>query len=408
MRSRRPGALILGSDFRALAAVRALGRRGIPSFVVDGEPRSSWLSRYTVSRERWNGAMYGGEFRSYLLDLAQRRNLEGWVLFALQDETVATVAQDAAVLSRWYRLTTPGWEAARLALDKRLTNQLAEAAGVPHPQTWYPADEHELGLLDLTYPVLVKPTLSIWLQQALRRKALWAHDGASLRDAYRTLIQLVPASEILIQEAIPGDGMTQLSAAVFCRDGEVLGAMTARRRRQYPLDLGLSSCYVEAMPMPWLIDTAVLLVRHLGLSGVAELEFKHDLRQGVDKLLDINVRLWGWHGLCAACGLDFAHLLYLQATGQDPEPGSPVYGARWRRLVMDVPAALKEMQTGVSRPAAYVRSFFGTHTVGSVLAIDDPLPAVADAGITAWRVAGHALRRRIEARSHRGGRESQT
>src|SRR2546429_1426193 len=116
---------------------------------------------------------------------------------------------------------------------------------------------------------------------------------------------LGPPGEMGGQEATPGAGRSRVWVALFCAEGTVLGAMTARRLRQYPIDFGLSSCYVEAIPVPGLIDLARRLVREMGLSGVAEVEFKHDEREGTYKLLDINIRLWGWHALCVPCGLDF-------------------------------------------------------------------------------------------------------
>src|SRR5947209_1045321 len=45
-----PGVIVLGSDFKALGVVRSLGRRGIPSVIIDTLPRSAWFSRYVTKR----------------------------------------------------------------------------------------------------------------------------------------------------------------------------------------------------------------------------------------------------------------------------------------------------------------------------------------------------------------------
>jgi predicted ATP-grasp superfamily ATP-dependent carboligase len=124
------------------------------------------------------------------------------------------------------------------------------------------------------------------------------------------------------------------------------------------------------------------------------------VRDGVDKLLDVNVRLWGWHSLCRACGLDFAYMQYREALGDLPGPASPVYGRRWRRLVTDVPAALQEMRRGRLSPRAYLDSL-GGRTVPAVFDLHDPLPALGDLIVAASRSLkpgsrGHA---RIEAGS---------
>ena len=172
--------------------------------------------------------------------------------------------------------------------------------------------------------------------------------------------------------------------AAFCKDGAVVAAMTARRTRQYPADYGVSSTFVEAVPVPGLLEPAQRLIRRLRLSGMVELEFKHDGRDGENKLLDINVRPWGWHTLCLACGLDFPYMQYRDGVGQPLDAASVHYGPRWRRLITDVPAALQEIRARVLTPAGYLRSLPGK-TVPSVLDPRDPLPVVGDLAVALWR-----------------------
>jgi D-aspartate ligase len=394
LRSREPGALVLGSDFRALAAIRALGRRGIPCLVVDDDPRSAWFSRH-AGRRRWRGTMQGEEFLRFLVTLA-RGGLEGWVLFPLQDETVETVARATDLLAAHYRLTTPPWEVARHALDKRLTQRLAASAGVPAPRTWYPDSEDGLG--EVQFPAIVKPASSVRLQRALGRKAFWARDRSELEAALRAAAAVLPRDQLMVQEAIPGGGLTQVSVAAFCHQGQALATMTARRWRQYPIDFGLGSSYVEAVPVPGLEELARAVISRLGLSGACELEFKQDPRDGKFKLLDLNLRLWGWHGLCVACGLDFTHLLYQQALGLEVNPPAPTYGWRWRRLLTDLPAALMEMRVGRLSAVDYLGSFGGGRTVRSVLDASDPGPALGDLAVAVVR----AVRRRRAPRPRAG------
>ena len=130
-----PGALVLGSDFRALGVVRSLGRRGVPSVLVDSLPRAAWFSRYVWSRTRWRGSMRDPALCDLLLDLAVRQRLHGWVLFPMQDDTVELVARYRERLRGAFRVPTPGWLVVRQALDKRLTYALAEQAGVHCPRT---------------------------------------------------------------------------------------------------------------------------------------------------------------------------------------------------------------------------------------------------------------------------------
>ncbi|HLH71261.1 MAG TPA: ATP-grasp domain-containing protein [Candidatus Dormibacteraeota bacterium] len=394
--SRCPGAVVLASDFRALAVVRSLGRRHIPCAIVDNLPRSAWFSRYVVARVRWRGPMGAPGFEGFLARLGRER-FQGWVLFPMSDETVTLVAEGRERFQPWYRLTTPSLDVVRLAQDKRRLYALAEELGVPAPRTWCPATADELTALDLPFPVAIKPANSALLQVVARRKAFVAWDVGELLAAYRTAVRLVGGDGLLVQELIPGDGAWQFSVGAFCRDGECLVTLTARRRRQFPVDFGLGSSFVESMEVPELVPLAQRLIRRMRLSGMVEVEFKRDPRDGQFKVLDVNPRAWGWHGLCQDCGVDLPYLQYREACGE-PLPACKVrYGPRWRRLLTDLPAAFVEVRRGGLSPLAYARSFLGP-TSRSVLDLRDPLPAVGDVAVAIGRLVGmvgHNLRARL-------------
>jgi D-aspartate ligase len=388
-----PGVVVLGSDFKALGVVRSLGRRGIPSVVIDQVPRSAWFSRYVTRRLKWPGPMEGEEFLAFLLQIAKEYHVEHWVLFALQDEVVELVARHHEALSQVYQLVPPPWDVVQWANDKRLTYRMAEEQGVPYPKTWYPANAAELERLPITFPVIIKPAISVHLQYAVRLKALPASTMAELLEHYRQATSIISPDEVMIQEIIPGTGETQFSVAAFCQDGEALLKMTARRTRQYPIDYGLGSSFVEALEVPEIIAPAEKLLRFMRISGMVEVEFKLDRRDNQYKLLDINIRPWGWHTLCEACGLDFSYIQYCAVLGQAPERSTPRYGAHWVRFITDLPAGRQEIRAGLTTRRAYLRSLLGK-TVFSVFAWRDPLPAIGD--------SASVFKRALHLRQHKG------
>lgn len=389
--SSMPGAVVLGSDFKALGVIRSLGGRGAPSVVVDNTPRAAWLSRYVVERRRWDGPMEGERFIQFLLALGRDPRFNGWLLIPTQDEVVELVARNRGILSACFTPVTQGWDILRLACDKRLMNEMAQAVGVAFPATWYPLDEAHLAAMPVAFPAIVKPTESIRLQHALRLKALPASDMDELRAQYRRALQVIGPEEVMIQEIIPGGGLHQFSVAGYARDGELLASMTARRTRQYPIDYGLGSSFVEAIEIPELVDDARKLLAYMRLTGMVEVEFKRDPRTGANKLLDINVRPWGWHTLTIACGLDFPWMQYCDILGQPLPAATARYGYRWLRAITDLPAGVQETRAGLTTPARYVRSLLGKTTF-SVWSWRDPLPALMDASSVAIR-ATNTLRK---------------
>jgi predicted ATP-grasp superfamily ATP-dependent carboligase len=386
-----PGAVILGNDFKALGVVRSLGRRGIPSVVVDNFPRSAWYSRYVIRRCRWHGAMWGQQFVNFLLDLAEEHDLQGWILFPLQDEVLEAVARHAEQLATRYRLVTQPWETLRWAQDKRFAYQVASEIGISCPKTWYPTGEEDLDAIEIEFPAIVKPAVSIRLQYAIGRKVLLVVDRSNLRSQYRAARDVIGPEGIMVQEVIPGDGHSQYAVGAFCDEGRLIAAMTARRTRQHPFDFGMSSSFVEAIEVPGLVPLAERLLCRLRLTGMVEVEFKHDRRDGLYKLLDINVRPWAWHTLCIACGLDFPYAQYRHTLHQRVDLPAPRYGRRWRRLLTDLAAGLQEVRHGWTTPAAYLRSMVGT-SVSSVFDWRDPLPALADTAVCLARFLGSMKR----------------
>src|SRR5204863_5558645 len=100
------GAVILGSDFKALGVIRSLGERGIPCVVIDNIPRSAWFSRYVVKRFKWPTHMDDDDFVAFLLSIGRGYHLDEWVLFPMQDEVVQLIACNTARLSQLYGLVT--------------------------------------------------------------------------------------------------------------------------------------------------------------------------------------------------------------------------------------------------------------------------------------------------------------
>lgn len=381
-----PGAIVLGSDFKALGVVRSLGRRGIPSVVIDNVPRSAWFSRYITRHFQWHTSMDDAAFLGFLISIGKKYHLEQWVLFPMQDEVVEFVARHTQPLANVYRLVTQDWSVIRWANDKRMTYTMAQELGVPYPKTWYPLNEDELITQEITFPVIIKPTVSTHLQYAIRLKALPASNHEELLTQYRLAASIISPHEIMIQQIIPGNGRTQYSLAAFCKDGHMLMGMTARRTRQYPIDYGLGSSFVEAIEEPALFAPTLKLLEHMHISGMVEVEFKHDLRDGQYKLLDINVRPWGWHTLCIACGLDFPYIQYCDAQQQVVIPATPRYNYHWVRLLTDIPAGVQEIRAGITTPAAYLRSLVGK-TQFAVFDWRDPLPALGDLFVASSRAA---------------------
>jgi predicted ATP-grasp superfamily ATP-dependent carboligase len=290
--------------------------------------------------------------------------------------TAAFVARCHDALSECYRLTTPPWEVFRRAYDKRLTAELATALGIPQPRTLPLSGRGDAERYDGPFPVVLKPSTKPRLNKPVV-KAWRADDAAELKRRYDEAAAVTEPGTLLLQELIPGDHDVHFSYAALCQDGLPLVGLAAERVRQYPPDFGKASTFVRTVRNATVEDLGRRVVAELGLTGLAEVEFKRDPRDDSYRLLDINARVWGWHTLGRSAGLDFAHLAWEAAIGG---PVPRVYvpaGLRWLRLTTDLPAGLQEVRSGRASATSYLRSLAGRHE-RPVLAWDDPLPAVAE------------------------------
>ena len=383
------GALLMGADYRALGVARSLGRRGIPVWIVkQGGHLVAAASRYVSSLVPWPEGDDGTKV-NFLGDLSTRHGLERWLLVPTDDFTVALIACHHETLAKHYRLTVPPWDTLRWACDKRLLHRLAQRLGVHQPWTTSATTRDELAEIDCPFPVILKPAVRMHPSSLAIPKAWLAANRDSLLVCYDQASRAVHPKDLLIQEMVPGGGESQFSYAALCNEGSSLASIVARRARQFPMDFGQFSTYVETVEDPGIVEPAERLLAVTGFTGLVELEFKRDLRDGQFKLLDINPRVWGWHTLCRRAGVDFPYLLWLLMSGQPVPKLRARAGERWMHMTADLWVAVKEMLSGHLSPRSCLRSFLKPRE-SAIFAWDDPLPGLLDLPLFAW-TAGSRL-----------------
>jgi D-aspartate ligase len=383
-------ALVMGTNYRALGLVRSLGRRGIPVWVLKQDSHMlAGLSRYTCRALPWPPGDDSSRIE-YLLSLAVKYQLGGALLLPTDDEGVIFIAQNHARLSQQFSLTTPPWDALRWAFDKRLMYQLAQDISIHQPRTFFPDNRLELRSIECPFPAIIKPAMRVELNQLTIDKAWQVHDRESLLARYDKACSLLSPDLLMIQEFLPGGGESQFSYVALCDDGHPVASLTAKRLRQFPMDFGRFSTFVESVEEPGVVAPAVRLLNALRYTGLVEVEFKHDPRDGQYKLLDVNTRVWGWHTLCGRAGVDLPYLLWLQVQGQHVPEVHARAGTRWVRMGADFSTALLEVMRGRLPLRSYLRSIRGG-LEWAIFAADDPMPFVGQFPALIYLLAKRAL-----------------
>ncbi|HZT14847.1 MAG TPA: hypothetical protein VFA19_02785 [Gaiellaceae bacterium] len=349
---RRPAVVAKCGWVNGLAAIRSLGRHGVPVVAVDYDAGAlGFRSRYTTRAALCPDPLRDEEaFVAFMAQLGDEDAPRP--IFPTNDELLNTIARNRSALGEGFLCPFPSWDLLRRVQSKRFQLEQAVALGIPCPETRDQPTE-ELG-----FPVLVKPTDPTAFQRRFDgTHAFRCETMEQLEEAYERAAPYGP----LVQELIPGGDDTLYTVGAYVSPGgDVLGVFCGRKLRQTPPEVG--TCRVgEALWVDEVVEQGLRYLRGLGYHGLAQVEFKLDSRDGRYKLMEINPRLWQWHGLAAACGVDLVQVAYRDLLGEAPAPVA--MDGRRRRWAITL--ASRESPALVRPPY-----------VDAVFARDDPGPAL--------------------------------
>jgi D-aspartate ligase len=394
-----PGAVILGGSFACLEAAQNLDKHGIGVCIVGSSLCVARFSRSVGRFFKWPRELKDEELPAFLVALAEKNGLQGWVLFPTSDEHLRIVAQHSSLLAKHFTLTTPPWETVRLLYDKRLTYTIAQNIGIPIPHTYLPGNADQIALLDVAFPVVLKPAISSYFFKATNMKACLAENRQELLNLYDGVSQVIPPSEVIVQDFLPEPSKNLFSFAGYYRQGELIVGLSVKRTRQIPRDFGRTSTFVVEVEVPQLRELAGQLLQAINYTGLAEVEFMWNPKQSRFELLEVNARLWAWHGLAIAAGLDLPYAAFAYALGQNPPIGSMRQGVKWVRLLTDLRAAAQEILAGTLSVQQYLASLHRT-TVFSVFSSHDPVPFIVEPFLLLFDHMKSSKRRRGLLRLH--------
>ncbi|WP_144576783.1 polysaccharide deacetylase family protein [Agrobacterium sp. DE0009] len=385
-----PGVVIVGGAHGTLALARSLGALDVPVvYLTHDSPLPRW-SRFVRKTIRWAGPHDAGA-ALFLNQLAETHGLKGYLLVPSGDGEVQLVSQHRDELSALYRIILPNWAELKWLCEKPLLYQRALELGVSIPRTYALASAADIEALDVAFPIILKPNMGGGDTVIARAKVVRADDRRTLRSAFADASAEIGASNVVVQQLIPGGGESQFSYAALWLDGEPVAEFTARRARQYPVNFGYTSTRVEVIDNRQAVDAARKILRLARHSGLVEVEFKFDSRDGELKLLDVNPRPWSWFGLCRAAGVDLGALLWRVANEASTNQSATArQGVSWSYLIRDTVAAFTLARRGQARMTDYFASLIKIRS-WAAFALNDPMPGLIDLPLTVWRV----LKKRI-------------
>ncbi len=372
--------VILSGGVSGLGVLRAFARRGIETFVYPG------IRGDLMSRSRWFRTLPGfGRLSSaprpsteLLEQVLRESKLEKAYLCACSDDWNKVVAEFVERGSGRFISVVPPLGALETLQDKARLALLLQRLGVPMPMTRMIGscnDLNELPPYDTTFCFL-KPTDS---------QSFLAHFGTkglrvrTVEEARQRLDEVIAAGmSVVLQEYIPGSSAEHYFIDGYVDHAGVIKALFARRRlRIYPLDFGNSTSMVS-IPLTAVhgaVETVRRVLSEVKYRGIFSAEFKHDARDGLFKLIEVNARPWWFVDFAVRCGVDVCRMAYEDALGREVSQveGYKV-GARCIYPYYDFFAAQPLVKAGQLNWARWVSEV--SSALQPVGCWDDPLPGL--------------------------------
>lgn len=380
-----PPAVVSYMSYCGLGIVRSLGRRAIPVYALDPDPRQVGMdSRFC--RSRVCPSIESDEERhiEFLIGLSKSLGQKP-VLFPTGDNTVLSYGKYENILKDYFLFTCPRESTIQKLVTKDAFFRTALECDIPIPDTYAPSSLSEVNDIasKISYPCIIKPVMSAsWRQESIQKmlggggkKVIVVHKGAELLNSYKKIAPYDP--NVVISEVIPGDDK-ELFYFVFymSNDHKILGCFSGRKLRLIPVHFG-SASFVESVYVEDLNKLSINFLTKLRYKGLGGIEFKRDPRDGRFKLIEFNARFGLWDMLGARCGVDIAYIAYSDTIGRKVNQ-RPEYrtGIKWASIYRDTRAFLSYKKEDLITFRNWLSSLRG-EIQWAVFAWDDIRPALS-------------------------------
>ncbi|KGN79132.1 hypothetical protein HW49_07105 [Porphyromonadaceae bacterium COT-184 OH4590] len=301
----KKGAIVLEGHIQGLSNTRSLGELGIPVYVIDKNYCLAQFSKYCKKYFR-SPSFQSEEFITFLISIAKKYQLKGWMLIASNDHIVENLSINYDKLAPYFKMLVPHKDNIYNIINKKKLMELAEKSGTNTPATCYLNNIENAR--KFRFPLLIKGNLGLSFYKIIHNKAIQVNNIEELEIVVNKVSDVT--NDFMIQELIPYDRNNKVvSFTCFAEKGEIKIYWMGQKIREHPIKYGTATSS-QSIIIPEVLESAKPLIASLNYTGVCEIEFIYDCRDNVYKLIEINPRTWLWVGLAKACGIDYAKIMY--------------------------------------------------------------------------------------------------
>ncbi len=308
--------IIVGGLENALSIVRSLGRRGISVSVASSANCQAFNSRFIDHKFIVPEGTTPADYFKELLLGEDSHQYEKSILLACSDVGIEFIINNHTALAEKYTLDVQKPHLQKAMLDKQETLRMAKEAGIGIPEFWNIDSLEDITLIEdeINFPAIIKPIHSHLFQQAFGGKKLLQIDNK--KELHEKATEVVAKGlEFMISELIPGpDTLLSSYYTHIDDDGHALFKFTKHIIRRSPPNFG-GACYHGTQWLPETAEKGEQFFRSIGFTGVANVEFKRDTRDGQLKIIECNARYTAGQELVTRSGMDISYMIYQFLTG---------------------------------------------------------------------------------------------
>jgi D-aspartate ligase len=356
----------------ALAVARTLGRLGVPVYAVSEDAYTPLATtRYLKKAFVWDSCPRDPESFVKAMSSIGEFIARPTIIIPMDDLSAVCVAENAASLAPWFISPQVRPELPHQLANKASLRALCAEIGIPVARSVVPRcfDDMRAFTEELKFPVMVKAAEQwVPLSDSFVTKAIYTPE--ELLEFCETY-NFEGSQSLIIQEFIPGDDW--ICHGYYNARKNISVTFTGRKLRGYPPDAG-STAVGLSLDNEALRRASEKLLKAVAYSGIIDMDWRMDERDGQYKIVDCNPRVGqNFRMFENSAGIDVVRAQHLDLSGRGIENAALIEGRLFTVESFYALALLRRMPRGVSKQDA------GTHLPpkGEEVAwwsSDDPVP----------------------------------
>jgi len=335
----------------ALAVARTLGRLGVPVYAVSEDAYTPLATtRYLKKAFVWDSCPSDPESFVKAMSSIGELIARPTIIIPMDDLSAVFVAENAASLAQWYITPQVQPQLPHQLANKASLHALCAEIGIPIARSVVPRsfDDVRAFTEGTKFPVMVKAAEQ-WLPlgDSFVTKAIYTSEQLlKFCEPYN----FQGSQRLIIQEYIPGDDW--ICHGYYNAPRNISVTFTGRKLRGYPPDAGSTAVGLS-------LDNAVLrsasekLLKAVAYSGIIDMDWRMDERDGQYKIVDCNPRVGqNFRMFENSAGIDVVRAQHLDLSGRRIDHASPIEGRLFTVESFYALALLRRMPRGVSKQDA--------------------------------------------------------